>query len=518
MSVMEDLVMKARAQARRRRNQILTPVEDLLVHPWKARQNLIDFTRATYIGYKPDPFHYFVADLLGDVINGKVKRLMLFAPPQHGKTELISKRFPAFWFGHRPDDPIISTSYSGDRAMENGEVVRDILSSEEYGKIFPKVRLRDDSRKKDMFKLQGQRGYLRSAGVSGGITGLGTLLGIIDDPYASWEAATSETIRRKTEEWYRGTFRTRIWEGGAIVIIMTRWHQEDLAGWLMKEQPGQWKVVRLPAIAESQDERDAYAEENGLPLGEPDPLGRLQGEPLCPSRFSIEELERIRQEITPYFFEAEYQGKPRPMEGLVFKASWFENKIIPRELVPKDCQRIRYWDKAGTPEGGAHTVGILMARDLAGNLYVEDVVRGQWSSLMRENKIEEVAYHDWEIYGPGMVEGWVEQEPGSGGLESTQLTLKRLAKYGYRADKVTTAKGSRLTPFLAQCEAGNVHIVNAGWTQAYLAELLSWSESARIKDQADSSAAACNKLLEGRSIFSSDLGILRHLETYRGRD
>jgi len=516
MSLEEEL-LRVRAQARLRRNLVLRPDEDMIVNSWKARQSLIDFTRATHIGYKPDPFHFFVADILMKVIRGEIKRLMLFAPPQHGKTELVSKRFPAFWLGHRPNDPIISTSYSGDRASENGEVVRDIISSEEYQKIFPEVTLRQDSQKKDMFKLQGARGYLRSAGIGGGITGLGSLLGIVDDPYSGWETATSETIRRKTEEWYRGTFRTRIWENGAIVIIMTRWHQDDLAGWLLKEQPGEWTVVRLPAIAESQDERDAYAQENGLPLGEADPLGRLQGEPLCPQRFSRDELDRIRREITPFFFEAEYQGKPKPMEGLVFKASWFENKIIPREMIPKDCVRVRYWDKAGTPEGGAYTVGALIARDMAGNFYVEDIVRGQWSAFDREDKIEQTATNDWRIYGDGMVEGWIEQEPGSGGKESSELTLKRLARFGYRADKASDKKGARLTPFLAQCEAGNVFIAHAPWTQPYLAELLSWSETARIKDQADATAAAVNKLLINDWSFGGDVGIFRSLASYRGR-
>jgi predicted phage terminase large subunit-like protein len=510
---------KARAMARAKRNKIFVSTDaDMHIHPYQARNSLIHFTQATFPTYKADPVHYFIANELEKILRGEYNRLILLAPPQHGKTELVSKRFPAYWLGHRPNHPVISTSYSGDRAIENGEIARDIVGSEEFAKIFPDVRLRGDSKKKDLWKLERHRGYLRSAGVGGGITGLGALLGIIDDPYASWAAAHSESGRRVTEEWYRGTFRTRIWEGGAIVIIMTRWHEEDLVGWLLKTQPTQWKVVRLPAIAESQDMRDEYAEEYGLPLGEGDPLGRQEGEALSPSRFSIQELQKIRQEITPYFFDAEYQGRPRPMEGLIFQAAWFEKKFISEHDVPKDAVRVRYWDKAGTEGAGAYTVGLLMARDWTGKFYVEDIVRGQWSAMKREQVMEETAQRDWERYGEGMVEWWVEQEPGSGGKESTELTLRRLAKYGVRADRTHEAKGIRIKPFLAQCEAGNVYVVeNHAWTQQYMAELLQWSEQARIKDQADASSGAMNKLFLDDFIGGTDTDAVMEALHWRGR-
>src|SRR5439155_1770276 len=147
---------------------------------------------------------------------------------------------------------------------------------------FPGIRTRRDSRAVNHWQLDGHRGGLLATGVGGPITGHGGLLGIVDDPHENWEQAQSATIREKIWEWYRTTFRTRIWEGGAIVLIQTRWHEDDLAGRRLAEWRGEWTVLRLPALAETQAERDYHNARLGLPVGVPDPLGRMPGEPLCP--------------------------------------------------------------------------------------------------------------------------------------------------------------------------------------------------------------------------------------------
>src|SRR5262249_15027559 len=142
-------------------------------------------------------------------------------------------------------------------------------------------------------------------------------------PLENWQESQSETVRNTVWEWYRTTFRTRIWEGGAIVLIQTRWHEDDLAGRLLAEQGSEWTVLRLPAVAETQEERDDNNERLGQARGQPDPLGRKPGEPLCPGRFSTEALAQLRRDVGSMAWASQYQGVPRAAEGNRFKRAWF---------------------------------------------------------------------------------------------------------------------------------------------------------------------------------------------------
>jgi len=264
---------------------------------------------------------------------------MIFAPPQHGKSELASVRLPAFWLGHRPNEPVILASYGASLAENKSRQAREIVESAEYQELFPGITTRRDSRAVNHWQLAApHRGSMLAVGVGGPITGHGAMLGIIDDPFENWEQAQSQTIRDKVWEWWRTTFRTRIWEGGAIVLIMTRWHEDDLAGRLLQEQADRWVVLRLPALAETQEERDENDRRLGLPTGQPDPLGREPGEPLCPKRFSRSALEELRRDVGPVAWAAEYQGVPRAPEGNRFKRHWFP--IV--DAAPAMARRVRY--------------------------------------------------------------------------------------------------------------------------------------------------------------------------------
>lgn len=248
---------------------------------------------------------------------------MIFAPPQHGKSELVSVRLPAFFLGKRPDDPVILASYSASLAEDKSRQVRQIVESPDFKTLFPNVITASDSRAVDHWHLEGHRGGLLAAGIGGPVTGRGAVLGIIDDPVKNWEEACSETLRKTCWEWYRTTFRTRIWENGSIILIMTRWHQEDLAGRLLNEQGEKWTVLRFPAIAERQDERNRNDKRLGLPIDQQDPLDRKGGEPLCPKRYSLPALESIRYDVGSIAWDFEYQGVPFSIAGGRFHAEWF---------------------------------------------------------------------------------------------------------------------------------------------------------------------------------------------------
>ena len=451
-----------------------------------ARARLLDFARYTSPQYRAEPVHELIASRLDAVVAGPTKRIMIMAPPQVGKSQLASVHLPAYWLGRRPDDPVILTSYAASLAYSKSRQGRSLVESSEFDRLFPGVATDSDSRAVDHWGLDGRRGALLAAGVGGPIMGHGAALGIIDDPVENWEQAQSENCRQKTWEWWQSTFRTRIWEGGAIVLIQTRWHLDDLAGRLLREQPGRWDVLRLPAIAETQSERDENNRSLGLPPGEPDPLGRAPAEPLCPGRFSREEMEDVRREVGSMVWAALYQGVPRPAEGNRFKRAWFE--VV--DSLPEGCSFVRYWDKAGTEGAGDYTAGVLLARAPEAIWYVVDVARGRWSPFRREEIIRQTAAADQARYGH--VQIWHEQEPGSSGKESAEATTRNLAGYVVHSETSTGSKAVRAEPFAAQCEAGNVKLLRGVWNEAYLEEVTSFP--AGHDDQVDASSAAFGKL------------------------
>lgn len=503
-----------------------------------ARQNLIDFTRYTFPKYTADRAHALIAATLDQVVRGEITRLMIFAPPQHGKSELVSVRLPTFWLAKHPNDPVILSSYGATLAEEKSEQARDIVRSDEYKTLFPEISLSTTSKAREKWRLSApHRGYMLAVGVGGPVTGRGAKLGIIDDPFENWEQAQSKTYREKVWQWWQGTFRTRIWEGGSVVLIMTRWHEDDLAGRLLKSQPGRWRVLRLPALAESQVDRDRKHQRMFIPAGELDPLGRLPGDALAPMRYSKQALLEIKNDVGSMVWESEYQGSPAPAEGNRIKRDWLVIVIA----APRQARRVRAWDKAGTDRGGDYTVGLLMA-EADGIYYVEHVVRGQWSDFDRQKTMLQTAILDAQRYGktpdwanelpeekrnnfqggiewldsntidpvqarklkdfgidrpfivhdPG-VEIWIEQEGGSGGKDSAAADIRLLAGFRARVERPSGAKSIRLEPFAAQAEPGNVKIVQGAWNYEYVEEMVTFP-NAEHDDQADGSSLAFNKL------------------------
>jgi phage terminase large subunit-like protein len=432
----------------------------------KARSSLLAFTQFTFPNYVADPLHIAIANALDLVAEGKIDRLIISIPPQHGKSELCSVRFPAYWLGKNPDMPVILTSYSADLASDKSQQVRDLVNSDKYRKIFPEIQLNRASQAKDYWKLDKFRGYLLSGGVDGPLTGFGAKLGIIDDPYKNWEEAQSETNRRKVSNWYKTVFRTRIWEGGRIVFPMTRWHVDDLAGEFIRT--GEWYVLRIPAIAESQKVRDAINDKMGLPLNLPDPLLREEGESASPKRYSKQALESLQSDLTELMFQALYQGFPTLATGNKVKEEhfmWIDD--IPKDIISR-CTLIRYWDKAGTEDGGKYSAGVLMMYDPKEDYYYipdYEIRHFRYSANKRELAIRETAQSDYDRYN-GAVRTFVEQEPGSGGKESAENTLYNLSDFMIEVDKVRADKDTRFEPFAGKIQQKRVRFTrgkNCEW-------------------------------------------------------
>ena len=324
-------------------------------------------------------------------------------------------------------------------------------------------------------------GGLRAVGVGSGVTGAGGHLIVIDDPVKSRQEAESQSYRDRVWDWYRDDLYTRLEPKGAMVLIQTRWHVDDLAGRILASEDGpNWTVLRLPALAE-----------------EGDPLGRPVGAALCPDRYDETALAKIRTVLGSRSFAALYQGSPRAAEGGAIKTAFIQYV----DAVPRAATRIRYWDKAATErgKGGDASAGVLMARDDKGLFYVEDVVVGQWSALERDQVIRQTAERDRQRYG-GEVSIWGEQEPGSGGKESAEAMVRLLAGHPIATERSTGSKEVRAQPFAAQCEAGNVKMLRGPWNADYISEL-SMFPMGDHDDQVDASSGAFNKLAESYSLI-----------------
>lgn len=445
-----------------------------------ARRSLADFACYVDRSYQVDPFHAHLAAALDRVVAGELNRLLVIAPPQTGKSRLSSELFPAFWAGRRPDDPVILTSYAASLAYTFSGRARGIVEGQEFGELFPAVTTDRASRAVDHWRIAGHRGEVRAAGVGGGITGHGARLGVIDDPVENYEQAASEVYRERAWDWYRSTFRSRIWEGGAIVVCMTRWHHDDLAGRILKEQPGEWTVLRYPALAE-----DAG-----------DPLGRQPGEALAPRRFSAEALAGIRRDVGPWTWEALYQGHPTPRDGALFRVS----SLGEVGVVPPGLRSVRAWDTAATAGDGDWTAGVKIAGpDSTGRWYVEHVVRGQWDTSERNAIMRATAVSDGVE-----VQQFVQQEGGSGGKDAAQYIVRLLAGYRVKAATVTGDKATRAAPLSDQVNAGSVSLVvkrgeggaidpASAWVEAFREEMRLFP-AGRHDDQVDAAASAFNEL------------------------
>ena len=464
-----------------------------------GRERMIDFVRYCRPGYVVDPFHELIARELDDVIAGKTRRLMIFAAPQSGKSCLASEHFPAYWLAKRPDDPVIVSSYGADLALTKSQKARSIMEGESFGRLFPNIKTNQQSRAIDHWLLADHYGGLRAAGVDGGITGHPATLGIIDDPFKDMKEASSQLIRDNAFDWYRTAFRTRVASGGAIVIVMTRWSPDDLCGRLIREKAEEWRVVRIPAIAETQDERDANDRYLGLPTGQADPLGRAPGESASPTRYPVAEYESLRRALGPLYWSALYTGTPRSAEGNRFKRAWFG--VVDFVSGGERLELVRYWDKAaGSTMDSCFTVGLLMARSsTTGLFYVLDMVRGQWSSLQRRQVMVATAERDHERYR-GNVQTWIEREPAAGGKESAEADARAMSRWPVYFENPSSegSKELRAEPMAAGAENGLIKLVRGPGldVETWLTEITQFPTGS-LKDIVDASSGAYNKLHHG---------------------
>lgn len=289
-----------------------------MLHRQRARRNLLDFTTYTCADYQVGWHHRVLCDYVTQFANGIIKRLMVFMPPQHGKSEIVSRRLPAFLLGNNPDAEIIQCSAMDDWAVELNKAAKRVVRSEAYQRLFPNTTPagigKGQSSRQDFWQVDGRRGCMYSTGVGGTIVGRSMQFGIVDDPFAKREDADSPKNRDKVWAWFWNDFVTRGSKDCGILITHTRWHRDDLAGRLLAQAASDtgedWTILNFPAV-------------RGLEVNTLDP--RQPGEPLWPYRRTLEQLNEIEQ-TDRRAFESLYQQNPIPDGGTEWPADFFNDE------------------------------------------------------------------------------------------------------------------------------------------------------------------------------------------------
>lgn len=313
----------------------------------RAKSHILPFTLYTFPKtYRVNWHHRRICDLIMRWIRGEIPYLIISVPPRHGKTEICSKRLPAFLFGLFPDTQIIMASYSADLSSKNNRSVQAIIDSNRYQTLFPNTRLWSAGgqgsglmsgmrprRTSTEFEIVKHEGYLRSAGVGGGITGMGAKFLIIDDPVKDAKQADSEVFRQSVWDWWSSTALTRLEDNSRALIIMTRWHEEDLAGRLLSESKNnpdalQFVEFKLEAIREDM-----------TVLDDPRPYAQA----LWPEKYDEKYLKSIRSGMDPRWWNALFQQRPSALEGGIIQKKWIEDNYY-RTLPPFWSRLIQSWD------------------------------------------------------------------------------------------------------------------------------------------------------------------------------
>lgn len=286
-----------------------------------ARRNFADFISYTKPDYQFNWHHKAICDKLYSFSRGNIKKLMLFVPPQHGKSELSTRRLPAYILGLDPNKKIAICSYSATIASNFNRDIQRIIDDTLYYDIFPLTSLNENSavnpskntylRNSETFEIVGHNGFVKTVGVGGSLTGTPVDIGIIDDPFKDREQAMSGTIREKVWSWYTDVFETRLHNGSQQLIIMTRWDEDDLAGRILSRDKD-WHVVRFPAIKKRESPDDP----------------RNIGEALWPEKHSLDRLQKI-EEDSPTTFNSLYQQEPKAPKDLLVFPEWSEIDEMP---------------------------------------------------------------------------------------------------------------------------------------------------------------------------------------------
>ena len=407
--------------------------------------------------------------------------------PGTTKSTIVSVMYPAWIWTRMPSAQIISGSYAHTVSMDMSVKSRQIIESDKYQRLFPELRLSEYQNTKHYY-ANTKKGWRYAAGVGGAVTGKHAHFLLVDDPLNPLEAASKAGLK-KANDWISKTLLSRKVDKSVTptIMIMQRLHQEDCTDFFINREGTRVKHVCLPAKLPNENDKRVKVL--------PDILRKRYVDGLMdPVRLSKTVLAEARADLGEYGYASQYDQTPVPEGGGMFEVDKIK-KVAPEKVPPiSEFEMImRFWDKAASSNDGDYSVGVKMGKDKHGRFWILHVARGQWGTFERERRIKLHA----EMDGSDVYVG-IEQEPGSGGKDSTQSSIKNLAGYVVRVGKPTGDKVLRADSFSVQVNAGNVLAVEGPWLKDYLEEL-SYFPYSKHDDQVDGSSGGFSILAKGKT-------------------
>lgn len=415
------------------------------------------------LAYDLQWFHRIIAEHCQRLLNGEIRNLMVFVPPQHGKSEIVSRNFPAWALGQNPDLKIVGCSYSAELSRQFSRSIQRIIDSAEYATIFPDTYLNGSNvvttkgylRNVDIFETVGHRGFYKCVGVGGSLTGTPVDIGIIDDPVKDALEAYSETYRNRVWEWYLSVFLTRLHNESRQLFIMTRWHEDDLAGRILKREPDKWTVLKIPALRETSEDGNDF-----------DP--REVGEALWENRHSRERLleQKKRSERN---FSALYQQNPTIEGGNIIKEKWF------RRITKADYHALHFHEPIHFFLDTAYNKkqksdndpsGIIGACKIRNNIYITcaQKVYKEFPDLIRY-------LPDFMAANDASGESTLRIEPKANGVSVCQQLQESSSLNVTYTPSPTDPKDTRLYAVAPKVECGRVYLVEGDWNEEFIDEV-----------------------------------------------
>ncbi len=424
----------------------------------------------------------YIENLILEALRDGDKYLCINMPPRHGKSEYLSKYLPLWLLANYPKKRVILTSYETSFATEWGQKVKDIIN--EHSGLLG-ISISKDNRSSSYFRIDGHEGSMSCVGAGGAITGKGADVLIIDDPVKNDAEANSLHQRDMLFEWFKATAFTRIEPGGIMILLMTRWHEDDLCGRLKEiyNDDNNWKFVSIPAIAEDEDLID-----------------RDRGEALWPARFNLKKLKEIEKTLGTYWFSALYQQSPTPSDGAVFNKTQFKYfkdidkyfQIEERKVLKESCKFYATVDLAiSTNEMADYSVVLIFAVSPCKSIFIFDLIREHFDPTQHIKLVEDV----YNKFKPELI-----------GIESVQYQIslvKELSNRGLPVKKLVPTKDklSRALRIVAKIELGSVYFPHySHWLSKFESELLEFPHG-KHDDQVDCLSYVCDMLSTSSDIL-----------------
>lgn len=441
-----------------------------------AHGDLLEFIKFLHPSYQVNWHHKAICDRLTKLKDQVGQRIMIFVGPQRGKSEIVSRYFPAWWLGHHPSSKNILSSYSGDLANSFNRDCQDIIQHEHYKLIFPdlKIGCHDHNLKMTQNEMvTSERGYLFSVGVGGSTTGrsAGVIAGAdedrskptgffcLDDPYKDPADAFSKVKRKAKLVWWQGVVKTRIHKTSNTILMHTRWHKEDLAGWLLEHQAEKWEILSFPELGPDLEHPNEYD-----PRTDPN-------EPLWPAeKGGYDELMEIKEEVGSYLFSAMFQQKPKVIGGAIIKDHWINYYTrLPFDIEgPRQTPFVMSWDLQFKETGTSFTAGVTLVKKGA-DFYVIDMYHKKADVIESKRAIKAMA-GSWPMCRTILIENKANGP--------AIITLLKKEVSGIIPVEPVGQKDERLHLVSPVFEAGNVHFpADHPLTKVFVEELTTFPAS-----------------------------------------